>query len=171
MIVLRCVGSLGFLLLASCAGQLDTSKYALSQTDGSVPPVRFSIDPNGELVNARPVSRTDINPDGTLVNAYPVASSNGSSKKHTANEMVRIQSDAKPGPVTTSELERPAIRTGLRSPRSDEPATTGALAGRDQPRFETPVKGSVRWEKEEAENEKLEKQLNERLRNSICTKC
>lgn len=164
MILQRCMAGMAFgLLLASCASQGDTSKYLVSQLNETVPAV--------------PSSTADVNPDGTL-NEFPVGSPSGHDNKHPTRERSRTRSDSSPRlvvqqsrPAATSGTERPAIRTGLRPPQPEEPVTVGAVSARNQPRFETPVKGSDRWKKEEAENEKLEKQLNERLRNAICTKC
>jgi hypothetical protein len=163
MIVSRCGSGLAFaLLLASCAGQVDTSKYALPERDASAPPVRFS--------------RADINPDGTLVDPYSVRAPRGSGKKYASKERDRSQSDARQdGNGATSDIARHAMKTGLSSRQSDDPTTAGTPSDRSQAQFQ---KGSDRWKKEEAdrwkkeqaENEKLDKQLNEQLQ-SICTKC
>ena len=53
----------------------------------------------------------------------------------------------------------------------DTAGKEGILVSHSQRGFETPVKGSDRWKKEEEENAKLDKQLNERLKNAICRRC
>ena len=162
MVVLRCAGGLAFgLLLANCAGEFDTGKYALPQREASAASVRFS--------------RTDINPDGTLVNPYPTGVPRGSGKKYASKEMNRVQSDVTPtvqqeGPSATSNIGRHAINIRASSQQSDEPTTAGTLSG-SKPQFLMPVIGSDRWKQEETENEKLDKQLDALLRGSICAKC
>ena len=146
MIVLRFVGVLASgLLLASCASQIDISKYALLKREGSASPPRLA--------------RTDINPDGTLVKPYPVQAQRGR-VKYAAEELAGGQSDPTPPRIEQRD-----------GPTSLDPLTAGASSGRSQGQFQTPLRGSDRWKKEEAENDRLDKQLNARLQRAICTKC
>lgn len=160
MSIIRCVSGLGFgLLLASCAGQTDTSKYALSKPEASAPSVRFL--------------RAGINPDGTVVDRAP----RSPRKVYASKAIDRSQSGSTPTPTSQPRTDGPSAtseplstNTGLNSREANE-VTNDALSIRGKPQFLTPVMGSDRWKKEEAENDKLDKQLSARLKGSICTKC
>lgn len=158
VIVLRCLSSFALgLLLANCAGQVDSSKSTGSNRGASDLRVRFA--------------RADTNPDGTPL--HPYGASRGSGGKYVSKEVRRSESDATltskvDPPIGASDTERHAINARLTSPQPNESTTVRSSR---KPQFLTPVIGTERWKKEEAENEKLEKQLDARLRGSICTGC
>lgn len=149
------VSGLAFgLLLANCAGQVDISKYPLPEPDVSTPAIARlpSVDADGNLVMSsgprKRAAHAAVKTDGARDDVTPPAKS---------------QDDL----GATALIERHAVN----SRPSDVPLTVHALSSQSDPRFETPVKGSDRWKKEEAENERLDKLLNLRLKNAICSKC
>ena len=149
------------LLLAGCAEQIDTSKYVIPKRDAQASFIRSA--------------RADTNPDGTPVHPYPVGTPSYSVGRYLSSE-TRNPSDStsaaqQDNPRAASDIKRRTIDAGTDAQGLDKTTTPLPVSGRSRQRFETPVIGTERWDKEQEESDRLDRELNARLQGSICRKC
>lgn len=151
VLVHRILGIAFGLMLASCASSVDISKYPIPDRDTS--PVELMSDQDEVRVKPhRHRARRSVA---------------ASTRKDEASGHTAIPPKRQQGVSATTGIDRHAIKTGASSESSSEAAHLSQI----QSRFETPLKGSERWKKEEEENERLDRILNDRLRNAICRGC
>lgn len=150
------------LLLAGCADQTGVSKFA---SPIGKPPIW-----------AARSAEAKVNPDGTVV------------ERSSTSARVRRHASRRDGPNKGDNVEESRDGQGVGSAAEGAKArrraiiargsSNGSVPATDTTYFvhakqgvQTPVIGSDEWQREEAENARLEKLLDDRIKKSICSRC
>lgn len=138
------------LLVAGCASQANVGNYPLPAGGATA---RWQAD---YLADGTPIirNRSVKGPSTSVLNRVALG------RRHARSGEDRHVGESLGKPKSSVAGSQPPDTAGK-----------GILVSHSQRGFETPVKGSDRWQKEEEENAKLDKQLNERLKNAICRRC
>lgn len=143
------------MLLAGCADQDGMSKYANGRTSSS-----FT-----QMAGAK------VNPDGTLIERYAPSTK---IRNHAPKRSVSSRSEYEEkgndgqGRGSVADGQRRAIIARGNSDKSDTPAPDSTQLVHAKQAIQTPVIGSDEWKQEEAENARLDRLLDERIKKSIC---
>lgn len=140
--------------MAGCANQADVGNYPVPTSGATAATAHWQAD---YLADGTPInrSRSAKAPSTSVLNRAAW----GRRHAQKAEDRGGVENIGQP-------------KSSAASSQPPEAATKDSvLVSHSQRGFETPVKGSDRWKKEEEENARLDKQLNERLKNAICRRC